>query len=111
MKIVLWLSLAFGLVGSGLAHAQGPVAPPAEPPTDWIDPSTGHRIVQPFPRGGHRGSLYFTRNAYTHDGKLIVTTPHGLATIDLATGAIAAGGLCEVAEVAAATSRSDGRPR
>ncbi len=51
----------------------------------WIDPDTGHRVVQLSQEPG-TASLYFHQNAYTPDGKrLIVTTPHGIATIDLAT--------------------------
>jgi len=54
-------------------------------PSSWIDPDTGHRIVQLSREAGTQ-SLYFTQNAYTKDGKLIVQTPHGLATIDVNTG-------------------------
>jgi len=53
----------------------------------WIDPDTGHRVVQ-LSREAGTESLYFTQNAYTKDGKLIVSTPHGLATIDVNTGVI-----------------------
>ena len=61
---------------------------PAEAaPTEWIDPDTGHRIVRLSQEPG-TASLYFHQNAYTPDGKkLIVTTQHGIATIDLATRA------------------------
>src|SRR5216684_3933066 len=61
---------------------------PAEPPREWIDPDTGHRVVRLSEEPGSQ-SLYFHQNAYTPDGaKLVVTTPTGLATIDLKTGAI-----------------------
>ena len=53
----------------------------------WSDPDTGHRVVQLSHEAGTE-SLYFTQNAYTKDGKLIVSTPHGLATIDVNTGVI-----------------------
>lgn len=54
----------------------------------WIDPDTGHRIVQLSREPGTQ-SLYFTQNAYTKDGRLIVTTPRGqLELIDVNTGAI-----------------------
>ena len=57
----------------------------AEPPTDWLDPDTGHRIVRLSTEPG-TASLYFNQNAYTPDGKkLLVTSPRGLSTIDLAT--------------------------
>ncbi len=54
-----------------------------EPPTDWIDPATGHRIVR-LSREPGTSSFYFHQNAYTGD-KLVVQTPSGLATIDLKT--------------------------
>lgn len=60
----------------------------SEPPTEWIDPDTGHRIIR-LSREPGTASLYFNQNAYTPDGrKLIVTTPHGISTIDLQTRAI-----------------------
>jgi oligogalacturonide lyase len=56
-----------------------------ESPLDWVDPSTGHRIVR-LSREPGTSSLYFHQNAYSRDGaKLLVTTPHGLSTIDLKT--------------------------
>ena len=59
--------------------------PAATPPTDWIDPATGHRVVRLSIEPG-TASLYFNQNAYTPDGKkLIVTSPSGISTIDLAT--------------------------
>jgi oligogalacturonide lyase len=57
----------------------------ADPPTEWIDPDTGHRVVRLSKEPGSE-SLYFHQNAYTPDGKkLIITTPSGISTIDLAT--------------------------
>lgn len=57
----------------------------AEPPTEWIDSDTGHRVVR-LSREPGTASLYFHQNAYTPDGKkLIVTTPTGISTIDLRT--------------------------
>lgn len=57
-----------------------------EPPTDWIDPATGHRVIR-LSREPGTASLYFNQNAYTKDGKkIIVTTPGGgIAAIDLQT--------------------------
>jgi oligogalacturonide lyase len=58
------------------------------PPKEWIDPDTGHRVVRLSDEPG-TASLYFHQNAYSPDGKkVIVTTPHGISTIDLATRAI-----------------------
>lgn len=59
-----------------------------EPPREWIDPDTGHRVIRLSDEPGS-ASLYFHQNAYTPDGeKLIITTPTGLSTINLKTRAI-----------------------
>src|ERR1043165_10053726 len=59
-----------------------------EPPREWIDPDTGHRVIRLSDEPGS-ASLFFHQNAYTPDGeKLIITTPTGLATINLKTRAI-----------------------
>jgi oligogalacturonide lyase len=56
-----------------------------EPPTEWIEPVTGHKVVR-LSRDPGSASLYFHQNAYSADGrKLIITTPGGLSTINLAT--------------------------
>lgn len=58
------------------------------PPREWIDPDTGHRVVRLSDEPG-TASLYFHQNAYSPDGKkIVVTTPNGISTIDLATRAI-----------------------
>ena len=59
-----------------------------EPPTEWIDADTGHRVVRLSSEPGS-ASLYFHQNAYSPDGrKLVITTPSGISTINLATHAI-----------------------
>ena len=56
-----------------------------EPPTEWIEPATDHRVIR-LSREPGTASLYFHQNAYSADGKkLIVTTPGGLSTINLET--------------------------
>jgi oligogalacturonide lyase len=56
-----------------------------EPPKEWIDPDTGHKVVRLSTEPGSE-SLYFTQNTYSADGrKLIFTTPSGISAIDLAT--------------------------
>ncbi len=71
------------LLASATAFAADPA--PSDLPVEWIDPDTGHRIVRLTTEPGS-ASLYFNQNAYTPDGKkVIVTTPKGLATIELAT--------------------------
>ncbi|HEX7294521.1 MAG TPA: oligogalacturonate lyase family protein [Pyrinomonadaceae bacterium] len=64
------------------------VAQQAEPPREWVDPDTGHRVVRLSDEPGS-ASLYFHQNPYTPDGqKLLITTPTGLASINLKTRAI-----------------------
>src|SRR5687767_2785480 len=53
------------------------------PPTDWIDPATGHRVLRLSADGGG-SSLYFHQNAYTPKGdKLVFDTKAGVAAVDL----------------------------
>jgi oligogalacturonide lyase len=59
-----------------------------DPPTEWIDAGTGHRVIRLSREAGSQ-SLYFHQNAYTTEGdKLIITSPTGVSTIDLKTRAI-----------------------
>jgi oligogalacturonide lyase len=54
-------------------------------PTEWIDPDTGHRVVQLSREPGSE-SLYFNLNPFTPDGKkMVVTSPSGVSLIDLQT--------------------------
>jgi oligogalacturonide lyase len=72
------------VVATPRTQAQGGKAIPRE----WIDADTGHRVIRLSDEPGSQ-SLYFHQNAYTPDGeKLIITTPTGLATINLKTRAI-----------------------
>jgi len=89
LSLLAGLVLAAGLAGLHLRAADAPAPPAPEPPVEWIDPATGHRIVR-LSREGGTASLYFHQNAYTPDGsELIVTTPdRGVAAINLATRAI-----------------------
>jgi oligogalacturonide lyase len=55
----------------------------AEPPLEWIDPDTGHRVVR-LTREPGSASLYFNQNGYTPDGKrLVYTSPAGIHVLDL----------------------------
>ena len=57
----------------------------AEPPTDWVDRDTGHRVVR-LSREPESASLYFHQNPFTAEGdKMIFAAPGGLSTIDLKT--------------------------
>src|ERR1700744_1149097 len=70
------------LVFAGIATAQT-----AEPPHEWIDPDTGHRVIRLTNEPGS-ASLYFNQNGYTADGrKMIYTTPQGISGLDLETNA------------------------
>ncbi|MGH8023118.1 MAG: oligogalacturonate lyase family protein, partial [Limisphaerales bacterium] len=56
--------------------------------TDWIDPDTGHRVIQLSREPGSE-SLYFNLNPFTPDGKrMVITSPAGISTINLETGQI-----------------------
>ena len=59
--------------------------PHQELPREWVDRDTGHRVIRLSDEPGSQ-SLYFHQNGYTPDGtRLVITTPTGLATIDLQT--------------------------
>ncbi len=58
------------------------------PPTEWIDPDTGHRVVQLSREPGSE-SLYFNLNPFTPDGqKMIFDSPGGISLVNLQTRAI-----------------------
>jgi oligogalacturonide lyase len=57
----------------------------AEPPTEWIEPETRHRVVRLSREPGSQ-SPYFHDYPYSADGKkLAFTTPRGIFTVDLHT--------------------------
>ena len=57
----------------------------AEPPSSWIDPDTGHRVVR-LTNEPNSASLYFNQNGYSANGKrLVYTTPDGISVLDLQT--------------------------
>jgi oligogalacturonide lyase len=59
-----------------------------EPPIEWIEPTTGHRVVR-LSRDAGSSSLYFHQYAYSADGqKLIFTNGGGVWTVDLETRAV-----------------------
>jgi oligogalacturonide lyase len=61
----------------------GPAARAQAPPTDWVDPATGHRVIRLSGDGGG-SSLYFHQNSFTPKGdKLIFDTRAGIAAIDV----------------------------
>ena len=77
-------------LGFALGSALGAsiLAAQADPPREWVDPATGHRVIRLSDEPGS-ASLYFHQNPYTAAGdKLLITTPRGLATVDLKTRAL-----------------------
>src|SRR5262245_20902586 len=72
---VIPLTAILALVGSGLRAE--------DPPSDWVDPVTGHRVIRLSGDGGG-SSLYFHQNTYTPKGdKLVFDTKAGIAAVDL----------------------------
>jgi oligogalacturonide lyase len=54
-------------------------------PADWIDPDTGHRVVQLSTEPGSE-NLYFNLNPFTPDGrKMVITSTNGISLVDLQT--------------------------
>jgi oligogalacturonide lyase len=62
-----------------------------DPPKQWIDPDTGHRVIRLSQNPG-TASLYFNQNAYTADNEhvIVTTADGGISTINLKTQAIEA---------------------
>jgi oligogalacturonide lyase len=56
--------------------------------TEWVDPDTGHRVVQLSTEPGSE-SIYFNLNPFTPDGKrMVITTSNGIAMVNLETRAV-----------------------
>ena len=54
-----------------------------EPPREWIDPDTGHRIIRLSNEPGS-STLYFHDNSYSPQGdKLIFNSPGGIVLLDI----------------------------
>jgi oligogalacturonide lyase len=57
----------------------------SEPPTSWVDPDTGHRVIR-LTREPGSDSFYFNYNGYTPDGKkMAYATPNGISVLNLET--------------------------
>ena len=75
------------MFGAIALQTAGSSRPSEEPPREWIEPATGHRVVRLTDQAG-LASLYFHQNPYTANGdRMVVSSPQGLWTIDLATRA------------------------
>lgn len=80
-SLLLALSLLLPWVASAARAAD-------EPPVEWIDAKTGHRVVR-LSREPGSASLYFHQYPYSSDGKkLIFTAPSGIWTVNLETRAL-----------------------
>jgi oligogalacturonide lyase len=78
-----WVALTAAAMG-GPAGAGAP-----EPPREWIEPATGHRVVRLSNEAG-TSNFYFHQNGFTAKGdKLVLSTRDGLAVLDWKTRRIA----------------------
>lgn len=76
LKQVLQLLFAFGAMSHAFA---------AEPPKEWIDPDTGHRVVRLSTEPGSQ-SPYFHQYPFSADGKwLAISTRRGISRVNLET--------------------------
>lgn len=76
-----------GLPGVAITNETGaaPAQAPANPPKEWIDKDTGHRIIRVSDEPGS-SSNYFNVNSYTPDGKwMVFSSPSGIMALDLKT--------------------------
>ncbi len=87
MKRIILLCglLCWYVCGTAFGQTSQPSTASSEPPTNWIDPDTGHRIIRLTNEPGS-DSFYFNFNSFTPDGKkMAYTIPDGIAVLDLAT--------------------------
>jgi len=100
MKTALWtavrtapwsLAAALALTPAAAVAQQVPPVLTAKPdtrptpPKEWIDATTGHRIVRISEEPGS-SSNYFNVNSYTPDGRwMAYSSPRGIMALDLAT--------------------------
>jgi oligogalacturonide lyase len=72
-----------------LLLASGTRAPAQDTsPKEWVDPDTGHRVVQLSEEPGSE-SLYFNLNPFTPDGKkMVISSPSGISVVNLETHAV-----------------------
>jgi len=76
MLFIMVMRRASGLLFSALV-----VCWASEPPKEWIDERTGHRVVRLSDEPGS-ASLYFNQNGYLPDGqRLIYSTPEGVSIV------------------------------
>ncbi|MEF2072246.1 oligogalacturonate lyase family protein [Consotaella aegiceratis] len=79
------LAASTGVARPTMAAAAKSNATGESSPENWVDDSTGHRIVRLSSEPGTK-ALYFNQNGYTPEGDiLIVHSPSGISGINLAT--------------------------
>ena len=73
------------LLAAAVAVLSSTAAIGVEPPEEWIEPTTGHRVIR-LSSERSTTKLYFHQNAFTADGdKMLLSTPEGPVTVNLAT--------------------------
>ncbi len=78
----MWAVL--GVLAAGALAAAEPAAR-SEPPREWIDAATGHRVVRLSDSPGTR-SIYFHQNGITPDGRFVlVERDDGIGVVEFAT--------------------------
>jgi oligogalacturonide lyase len=83
------LFAGWGAFGADVPETNATAAPtppaPTPPPTSWVDPDTGHRVIR-LTREPGSDSFYFNNNGFTPDGKkMAYTTPNGISVLNLDT--------------------------
>ncbi len=69
------------VAAASLALSGGALAKPVK---QWVDPATGHEVVQITSEAGS-ASLYFHQSSYTPQGdKMVISTPQGISVVTLA---------------------------
>jgi len=78
------LALLLGaLLAPAAPAAPRPVPRPQEPPREWVDSITGHRVIRLSTEPGSQ-TLYFHDNAYSPEGDVFVFAgPRGIMRVDL----------------------------
>jgi oligogalacturonide lyase len=88
---LLLAAFAAAMLASAVAQDQPlpPLPPAGDLPREWIDPDTGHRVVQ-LSTGHGEESLYFNLYAFTVGGaKMVMSAPQGnIDLVTLSTGEI-----------------------
>ncbi len=84
-QVTFLAAILYVVIPAGPLERPQPDSSGNEPPTSWIDPDTGHRVVR-LTREPGSASLYFHQNPFTGDGdKMVYTTPDGISVLDLKT--------------------------